>query len=70
VRYLYYPTTAATLNLAATAAQAARLWKTIDPAFSARCLDAARRAFAAAKRNPDIYAMGPSPAAAAMATAI
>lgn len=59
VRYLYYPTTGATLNLAAVAAQAARLWKDIDPAFSAKCLDAARRAFAAAQRHPDIYAIGP-----------
>jgi endoglucanase len=59
VRYLYYPTTGATLNLAATAAQAARVWKTIDPAFSAKCLDAARRAFAAAQANPEIYAIGP-----------
>ena len=57
-RYLYHPTTAATLNLAATAAQAARLWKAIDPVFSARCLDAARLAYAAAKRNPEIYALG------------
>ena len=59
VRYLYYPTTGATLNLAAVAAQAARVWKTIDPAFSAQCLDAARRAFAAAQRNPEIYQIGP-----------
>jgi endoglucanase len=59
VRYLYYPTTGATLNLAAVAAQAARVWKTIDPAFSAKCLDAARRAFAAAQAHPDIYAIGP-----------
>ncbi|ATC25179.1 glycosyl hydrolase [Caulobacter vibrioides] len=59
VRYLYYPTTGATLNLAAVAAQAARVWKTIDPAFSAKCLEAARRAFAAAQRHPDIYAIGP-----------
>lgn len=58
VRYLYYPTTGATLNLAAVAAQAARVWKTIDPAFSAKCLDAARRAFAAAQRNPEIYQLG------------
>jgi endoglucanase len=57
-RYLYYPTTAATLNLAAVTAQAARVWKKIDPAFSARCLDAARRAFAAAQRNPQIYQLG------------
>ncbi|MBO9544296.1 glycoside hydrolase family 9 protein [Caulobacter sp.] len=59
VRYLYYPTTGATLNLAAVTAQAARVWKTIDPAFSARCLEAARRAFAAALRHPDIYQLGP-----------
>ncbi|WP_454760755.1 glycoside hydrolase family 9 protein [Caulobacter segnis] len=59
VRYLYYPTTGATLNLVAVAAQAARVWKTIDPAFSARCLEAARRAFAAARRNPEIYQLGP-----------
>lgn len=57
-RYLYYPTTAATLNLAAVAAQAARIWKTLDSAFSARCLSAARRAYAAAARNPEIYAIG------------
>lgn len=58
IRYLYHPTTAATLNLAATAAQAARLWKGVDPAFSARCLAAARRAYAAARRNPEVYALG------------
>lgn len=57
-RYLYHPTTAATLNLAATAAQAARIWKTLDPAFSARCLDVAQRAYAAARRNPEVYALG------------
>ena len=55
-RLLYPPTTAATLNLAATAAQCARIWKTIDPAFAARCLAAAERAWAAAKRNPQVYA--------------
>ena len=55
-RLLYPPTTAATLNLAATAAQAARVWRTIDPAYAARCLDAARRAYAAALRNPRVYA--------------
>jgi endoglucanase len=55
-RLLYPPSTAATLNLAAVAAQAARLWKPIDPAFAARCLDAARSAWAAAARNPTIFA--------------
>jgi endoglucanase len=58
VRVLHAPGTAATLNLAATAAQCARIWKRIDPAFAARCLTAAERAWAAAVRNPDIYAVG------------
>ncbi|MDB5454899.1 MAG: glycosyl hydrolase [Caulobacter sp.] len=57
-RYLYYPTTAATLNLAAVAAQCARIWKAIDPAFAARCLTTARTAYAAALRNPQVYAIG------------
>jgi endoglucanase len=55
-RLLYPPTTAATLNLAATAAQCARLWRGVDQAFAARCLAAAERAWNAAKRNPEIYA--------------
>jgi endoglucanase len=55
-RYLYMPTTAATLNLAATAAQCARLWKTIDADFSARCLTAAETAWTAAQANPRIFA--------------
>ena len=54
-RLLYPPTTAATLNLAAAAAQCARIWRTIDPAYSARCLAAATRAFDAALRNPAIF---------------
>jgi endoglucanase len=55
-RYLHAPGTAATLNLAATAAQAARIWKTIDPAFSAKCLSAAEAAWAAAQANPKVIA--------------
>ena len=55
-RFLYPPSTAATLNLAATAAQCARIWRTIDTAFSAQCLTAAERAFTAARRNPEVYA--------------
>jgi len=54
-RLLYPPTTAATLNLAATAAQCARIWKTLDPAYSAKCLAAATRAFDAAVRNPAVF---------------
>ncbi|HEX8667446.1 MAG TPA: glycoside hydrolase family 9 protein [Allosphingosinicella sp.] len=54
-RQLFPPSTGATLNLAATAAQCARLWRTIDAAFSARCLAAAEKAWAAARRNPEVY---------------
>ena len=54
-RYLRPPTTSATLDLAATAAQAARLWRALDPAFAARCLGAAEIAFAAAQKNPRLY---------------
>jgi endoglucanase len=55
-RALYPPTTAATLNLAAVAAQCARVWRTIDPAFAARCLAASTRAFAAASAHPALLA--------------
>lgn len=56
LRFLRPVSTAATLNLAATAAQAARIWKPIDGAFAAKCLKAAETAYAAAKQNPAIYA--------------
>jgi endoglucanase len=56
-RYLFPPSTGATLNLAATAAQCARVWRGIDDAFAARCLAAAERAWAAARRNPEVYAI-------------
>ncbi|MEJ2569771.1 MAG: glycoside hydrolase family 9 protein [Anaerolineales bacterium] len=55
-RYLYPPSTAATLNLAATAAQCARIWDEIDPDFAATCLTAAQTAWEAALANPNIYA--------------
>jgi endoglucanase len=55
-RFLWPPSTAATLNLAATAAQGARLWKTLDKAFAARCLAAAEKAWAAAEANPAVFA--------------
>jgi endoglucanase len=48
--------TAATLNMAAVAAQSARIWKKEDAAFSAKCLAAAEKAYAAAKKNPKKYA--------------
>jgi endoglucanase len=55
-RYLHAPSTAATLNLAATAAQCARIWRAIDPQLSERCRLAAIRAWNAAQRFPAIYA--------------
>ncbi|MFD5806248.1 glycoside hydrolase family 9 protein [Streptomyces sp. NPDC127020] len=55
-RELHPPTTAATLNLAATAAQAARLYRSYDRGFAAKALDAARTAWAAALAHPDVLA--------------
>ncbi|MET7762211.1 glycoside hydrolase family 9 protein [Streptomyces sp. NPDC005393] len=55
-RKLHPPSTAATLNLAATAAQGARLYAPFDPDFAARCLTAARTAWAAAQAHPAILA--------------
>lgn len=55
-RYLYPPSTAATLNLAATAAQCTRIFADIDAAFAAQCLAAAETAWDAAVANPAIYA--------------
>ncbi|MGC6399928.1 glycoside hydrolase family 9 protein [Sphingomonas sp. FW199] len=58
-RVLFPPSTAATLNLAAVTAQCARLWRGIDNRFADRCLASARAAWAAARRNPDVYAIAP-----------
>ena len=55
-RLLWPPSTAATLNLAATAAQCARLWEKLDKAFAAKCLAAAEKAWTAALANPNVYA--------------
>jgi len=55
-RYLYPPSTAATLNLAATAAQCARIWREIDADFADRCLIAAETAWQAAIDHPDLLA--------------
>lgn len=57
-RFLHAPSTAATLNLSATAAQAARVWEKIDPPFAKKCLAAAKRAYRAAKAHPDMF-IGP-----------
>lgn len=55
-RALYAPSTAATLNLAAAAAQGSRLFKTYDKAFSAALLESARKAWTAAQKYPAIFA--------------
>ncbi|MBG0850699.1 glycoside hydrolase family 9 protein [Streptomyces spinoverrucosus] len=55
-RELHPPSTQATLNLAATAAQAARLYRPYDRAFAARALTAARKAWTAALAHPEMYA--------------
>src|SRR5690606_4797288 len=55
-RELHRPSTAATLNLAAAAAQGARLFTRYDPAFAARLLEAAEKAYGAARAHPALYA--------------
>ncbi len=55
-RIIKPPTTTATLNLAAACAQASRLWQNIDTQFAAQCLEAAEKAYEAAKAHPDMYA--------------
>lgn len=55
-RYLFPPSTAATLNMAATAAQCARLWADVDAAFAQTCLAAAETAWDAAQANPAVFA--------------
>ncbi|MCQ8186110.1 glycoside hydrolase family 9 protein [Parvularcula sp. BGMRC 0090] len=55
-RALAYPSTAATLNLAAAAAQCARVFAPYDEDYAALCLEASERAYAAARRVPDAFA--------------
>ncbi|KNY29939.1 glycoside hydrolase family 9 protein [Pseudobacteroides cellulosolvens] len=57
------PSTDATLYLASCAAQASRLWKSIDSNFSGKCLLYAEIAWEAAQKNPLVYQPynGPSP---------
>jgi len=55
-RYLYPPSTAATLNLAAVGARCARVYARWDHALARRCLSAAQTAWNAALAHPAIYA--------------
>ena len=56
-RVLSAPSTAATLNLAATAAQCARVFASSDATFSAKCRAAATAAYTAAVAHPAVYAV-------------
>lgn len=55
-RRLFPVTTAATLNVAAVGARCARAYQTFDRNFAKKCLEAAEKAWAAAHRNPALYA--------------
>ncbi|WP_315095559.1 glycoside hydrolase family 9 protein [uncultured Cellulomonas sp.] len=57
-RSLARPSTAATLNVAAVAAQGARLFREHDPAFADSLLATARSTWAAAVAHPAVYAPG------------
>jgi len=56
IRELHRPSTAATLNLAAAAAQGARLFAPYDAGFADELLAAARTAWDAAQETPALYA--------------
>jgi endoglucanase len=55
-RVLHQPSTAASLQLAAVAAQGARLFRASDPAYARTLLEAARGACQAAQRHPRLIA--------------
>ena len=55
-RSVHRPSTAATLNYAAVAAKASRLFAPYDEAYAAELLAGAREAWAAAVANPEVYA--------------
>jgi endoglucanase len=55
-RVLHRPSTAATLHLAAVAAQGARLFRSPDPAYARTLLQVARTAYGAARRHPHLIA--------------
>ena len=59
-RRLHRPSTAATLNFAAVAAQGARLWEQYDPEFAADLLAAGRLAYDAAVAHPDLLQPAPN----------
>jgi endoglucanase len=54
-----YKSTCATADLAAVAAIAARCYGPFDDAYAKNCVDAAKRAYAWAKKNPDVTFRNP-----------
>lgn len=56
IRIVKPPSTAATLNFVANAAQTARLWKDIDSDYADKLLAQAKLSYEAAKANPELYA--------------
>ncbi|HLO99097.1 MAG TPA: glycoside hydrolase family 9 protein [Fimbriimonas sp.] len=55
-----FKNTTATADLAAVAAIAARIYKRYDPAYAAKCLDAAKRGFEWSQANPnELFANNP-----------
>lgn len=59
-RFAVMKTTAATLDFALVAAKASRIWRRFDTAYAARCLAAARSAWAWSVANPDSIYVQPS----------
>lgn len=55
-RYLYPPSTAATLNLAAVGARCARVYARWDRQLATTCRAAAEKAWSAARQHPALYA--------------
>lgn len=55
-RVLHRPSTAATLNLAASAAMGARLFAPYDVEYAKKLLNAAQKAYVAARKVPDLIA--------------
>lgn len=58
-RYIIGKTTTSTLDFSAVLAQASRLYKNIDPDWSAKALDASKKAWNWAKKNNDITFKNP-----------
>jgi endoglucanase len=59
-RYVFMKTTPSALDFAAVMAMSSRIYKPFDESFSAKCLDAAKKAYAWAAANPNVKYVQPS----------